>query len=294
MRCSSQPATSHCETATIVRLCDWGQRAELLHLARTRQVVASPIKKDAPTERVYATSRSSAELLSLLLGAGGGWLLDCWVGRDAPRWLSTCSRPTASCTYYRSYRHARFPSVELLFCFACRCQRVAVAGLPVVPHHHHRAPSAWPSNSLEEGSLGGVQRWTSPTQATLLSARAHRCAVEGRARSPAARAARTMYWTRDGDAGGGRGGGVECSSLAVTGTARFGLIRGVKAEPCALDFKDVQGVYQVLVGDRQTRSASSGRVVGDLAVRAVREVGLIHNHIVTEVPVEARQRRCSR
>lgn len=87
---------------------------------------------------------------------------------------------------------------------------------------------------------------------------------------------------------------MECSSLAVTGTARFGLIRGVKAEPCALDFKDVQGVYQVLVGDRQTRSASSGRVVGDLAVRAVREVGLIHNHIVTEVPVEARQRRCSR
>ena len=169
---------------------------------------------------------------------------------QAPRWLSTCSRPTASCTYYRSYRHARFPSVELLFCFACRCQRVAVAGLPVVPHHHHRAPSAWPSNSLEEGSLGGVQRWTSPTQATLLSARAHRCAVEGRARSPAARAARTMYWTRDGDAGGGRGGGVECSSLAVTGTARFGFIRGVKAEPCALDFKDVQGVYLWATGRR--------------------------------------------
>ena len=138
MRCSSQPATSHCETATIVRLCDCGQRAELLHLARTRQVVASPIKKDAPTERVYATSRSSAELLSLLLGAGGGWLLDCWVGRDAPRWLSTCSRPTASCTYYQllpacpsSKRAARKPEGELLsVCFAFSSSLVAVAGFP--------------------------------------------------------------------------------------------------------------------------------------------------------------------
>ena len=82
MRCSSQPATSHCETATIVRLCDCGQRAELLHLARTRQVVASPIKKDAPTERVYATSRSTAELLSLLLGAAHWrWLVAGLLGR---------------------------------------------------------------------------------------------------------------------------------------------------------------------------------------------------------------------
>jgi hypothetical protein len=212
-------------------LCDCGKRAELLHLARARQAVASPIKKDAPTERVYATSRSSAELLSLLLGAG----VDCWVGRDAPRWLSTCSRPTASCTYYRSYRHARVPSVELLFCFACRCQRVAVAGLPVVPHHHHRAPSAWPSNSLEEGRLGGVQRWTSPTQATLLSARAHRCAVEGKLEHDLPRHEQPVPCIGLGMEMRVAGEVVEwSSSLAVTGTARFGFIRGVKAEPCAL------------------------------------------------------------
>jgi hypothetical protein len=74
---------------------------EQLHLARVHQV-----------DQVHAASRSSARATLPPAGCWHCWVLAGLLGQPRMRHthllrrLSTCSRPNASCTYYRLYRHA--------------------------------------------------------------------------------------------------------------------------------------------------------------------------------------------
>jgi hypothetical protein len=179
--------------------------SSMLHLARIRQVVTSPIKKKSCTNRASLCNQSI--ICRATLPPAG-----CWVGRDAthPAGCRPIASTTASCTYYQfrtgmpeivpsASRRCRNENHCLCICFACR-YRGPSGWFSLTSHREYRAPfSACPSNSSREGgkeSNGKGVMIYFPTQATLFAAVVRTHAPLCR-RARAARRSRTTNRIRD-------------------------------------------------------------------------------------------------